>query len=562
MAPGSKSLTVGMATHDDFDGAYFTIQSIRLHHQEVLDRLDFLLVDNNPGGPQSAALERLRDAVPGLRYVANREIQGTAVRDLVFRLATTPSVLCLDSHVLMAPGALGRLLDYLDARPDARDLLQGPLLGDDLGSISTHFDPVWRAGMYGTWAIDERGRDPDGEPFEIPMQGLGLFACRRDAWPGLNPRFSGFGGEEGYLHEKFRRRGGECLCLPFLRWLHRFQRPGGPSYEVSWSDRIRNYLLGLDELGASDEEAVAHFRELLGRASTDAIAAEVRREIASPFHQLDAIYCASPDEHWERMARRLSPLGIDRRLRRVSPVQLASPIGRALAHRIVLEEAKRQELETVLVIDDGADFLDGAEKVLRRVVDGWRGREWDAIRLGNHGPGPSVASPEPSVVLARPDRPASRTPATVYRSRAIDRLLAALPRSADAMDGWLKAHGGLDAYLARELEVLECVSPVVTWRPFASETEGSGHRPTGSLRLRPDADIAILEDSVLVYGQGTGPAASLNPTAGLVVRLIDGERSADEIVEILQALYPEAADILPSEVGKVLDFLRASGLLG
>ena len=30
-------LTIGMATYDDFDGVYFTIQSLRLHHAEVME---------------------------------------------------------------------------------------------------------------------------------------------------------------------------------------------------------------------------------------------------------------------------------------------------------------------------------------------------------------------------------------------------------------------------------------------------------------------------------------------------------------------------------------------
>ena len=57
----------------------------------------------------------------------------------------------------------------------------------------------------------------DAPAFEIPMQGLGLFACRRAAWVGFNTRFRGFGAEEGYIHEKTRQHGGRTLCLPFLR---------------------------------------------------------------------------------------------------------------------------------------------------------------------------------------------------------------------------------------------------------------------------------------------------------------------------------------------------------
>src|SRR5919197_369876 len=111
-----------------------------------------------------------------------------------------------------------RLYAFYRDNPDCEDLLQGPLVYDDLENISTHFDPVWRGQMWGIWATDPRGRDPDGEPFEIPMQGMGAFSCRKSAWLGFNPRFRGFGGEEGYIHEKFRQAGRRTLCLPWLRW--------------------------------------------------------------------------------------------------------------------------------------------------------------------------------------------------------------------------------------------------------------------------------------------------------------------------------------------------------
>ena len=57
--------------------------------------------------------------------------------------------------------------------------------------------------MYGVWESSADGADPELPPFDIPMQGLGLFACRREAWPRFNPAFRGFGGEEGYIHENF-----------------------------------------------------------------------------------------------------------------------------------------------------------------------------------------------------------------------------------------------------------------------------------------------------------------------------------------------------------------------
>ena len=104
---------------------------------------------------------------------------------------------------------------------------------------------------------------------------LGLFACRRTAWPGFNPKFRGFGGEEGYIHEKIRQRGGRTLCLPFLRWMHRFGRPLGAPYVNRWEDRMRNYVIGFTELGLDTAEMEAHFAELLGAETSARIFTEI-----------------------------------------------------------------------------------------------------------------------------------------------------------------------------------------------------------------------------------------------------------------------------------------------
>jgi hypothetical protein len=114
------------------------------------------------------------------------------------------------------------------------------------------------------------------------MQGLGLFACRRDAWLGFNPEFRGFGGEEGYIHEKFRKAGRRVLCLPFLRWVHRFGRPLGVPYRNKWEDRIRNYVIGFGELGVPTDDLEAHFKELLGAPVAERIFADIRAELGKP----------------------------------------------------------------------------------------------------------------------------------------------------------------------------------------------------------------------------------------------------------------------------------------
>ena len=271
----SRTLTIGMATYDDYDGVYFTVQALRLYHPEVTRDVDILVLDNNPSGAASDPLGRLAKAVTSCRYVPDETVKGTSVRDLIFREAETPWVMVIDCHVLLVPGALRLFLDYVAENPESHNLLQGPLVADNLRQVSTHFEPVWNDWMFGQWGTDARGLNPDAEPFEIRLQGLGLFACRREAWLGFNPLFRGFGGEEGYIHEKYRRAGHRTLCLPFLRWIHRFDRPNKIPYPNHVSDRLRNYVIACAELGVDTDAVDDHFRSKLG----DEAFSEMRRVI-------------------------------------------------------------------------------------------------------------------------------------------------------------------------------------------------------------------------------------------------------------------------------------------
>ena len=275
-----RKLTIGMATYDVYDGAYFSVQALRLYHSEVMDEVELLIVDNHPDGPAAQPLKALDQFAKNLRYVPFGERSGSApAKNRVFEAATGEFVLCIDSHVLIQPGAIRRLLDYFESHPNTPDLLQGPIVFEDLESIATHWKPGWSNGMPGTWAIAERDFDREGEPFTIPMQGMGLFACRRAAWPGFNPKFQGFGGEEGYMHEKFRRSGAQTWCLPFLGWVHRFARPLGVPHAPIGREVIRNQLIGMRELSLPTDEMVAHMREFIGKEAIDEIVGQVEVEL-------------------------------------------------------------------------------------------------------------------------------------------------------------------------------------------------------------------------------------------------------------------------------------------
>ena len=44
-----KKLTIGMSTYDDYDGVFFTIQSLRMYHLHGMQNdIEFIVIDNNP----------------------------------------------------------------------------------------------------------------------------------------------------------------------------------------------------------------------------------------------------------------------------------------------------------------------------------------------------------------------------------------------------------------------------------------------------------------------------------------------------------------------------------
>jgi glycosyltransferase involved in cell wall biosynthesis len=304
-------LTIGMAHANDFDGVAFSIQSLRMHHEEGLD-IEYIVIDNTPNTPHGKEVARLCAGM-GVKYIPFTGSSGTTqTRQAIFDNATGDAVLCMDCHVLFSAGAIKALVEYYKSNPDTKDLYSGPILMDGLKSYSTHFDLLWRSQMWGIWAyaskcrecglkfsfqpardfknhkedlyltldteqIDCRGQCPkckkslkdsvynkvdvnkEIEPFQIPAQGLGVFTCMRHAWLGFNKNFKGFGGEEGYIHYKFKNAGHKTYCLPWLKWWHRFARPAGAPYVADLYDKLNNYIYGFSEIGRPLEEIRDHF---------------------------------------------------------------------------------------------------------------------------------------------------------------------------------------------------------------------------------------------------------------------------------------------------------------
>ena len=515
-----------MATYDDFDGVWFTIQAIGMYQAEVIEDLSFLVVDNNPEGAAGSALRELQSWLPHYRYVPFDGYHGTAVRDLVFREADADIVCCVDSHVLLRPGALAHLLDWFDAHQESKDLLQGPLLHDDLKLGSTHLEPTWGAGMYGQWGRDSRIDDPDCQPFEIPMQGLGLFACRKDAWPGLNPRLRGFGAEEGYLHEKIRQRGGRVLCHPQLGWLHRFSRPAGSPYPNTWVDRVRNYHIAWSEIGWDLAPVHGHFRELLG-AEADALLTRARVQAEHSLNAFDGVFCltddgTSCDSHGH-------PPEVSWRIERIERV--AAGLG---PHEAVRRAALRDYDHLVL--------LDGAAAPGHVPVPSLTEREWDICLLPHSGEPVQALDFSPTGTLAGL--------AVGVHERAYKRLLADLPADEAGQREFVAAWGSLDGYLLRSIAdgTFTAIAPL--------PVEPAQDRP----RRAAGVELAELPGGLIVRQTEPSRVHQLNNTASVILDLCDERRTLIQIAEVMAEAF-ELEGLPLHEVAACVAELRRTGVL-
>ncbi|GIW89572.1 MAG: hypothetical protein KatS3mg109_0004 [Pirellulaceae bacterium] len=290
-----KLLTIGMAVYDDPQGVWFTIESIRNMFPEHATEVEFLVVDNNPTSPEGQATKAYIDGHFGktddqwkAHYVSATPRKSTSVRNLVFHCAETEYVLCVDSHILLKPGSLTKTLAFLKSEAAQNDLYHGPAF-HEMGYIyATHMNPAFRGQNWGTWGVmvDEDGHNVFNErwpePIEIPAHGMGLFLTRRDTWLGFPVSFRNFGGEECYIHEKYRLHGRKCWCLPFLGWVHyygHFVRGAMSSnrvkYPLTTAAKFRNILVGFREIGLDESIPTEYYRAFMDPGEVDRVVREV-----------------------------------------------------------------------------------------------------------------------------------------------------------------------------------------------------------------------------------------------------------------------------------------------
>jgi len=252
-------LSIGMPSYNNFTEVFYTVQALRMYHD--LEGCEILIVDNF-GDPE---LEKfVKNQGQGIvRYEKYLNSTGPAgAKNAVFEFAQGEMVLCIDSHILLVPGALKNI-------PVTDDLIHGPLLYNDMKNYVCCFKDQWRGHMWGVWGDYCTYDKLPKEPFEIWGCGMGCFLAKKSSWLGFPSKYRGFGSEEGVIHETYRKAGRKVLCLPSLIWMHQFDRK--IPYPLNLIDRIVNYIIGFEGLSMDTKPIKDHFgEELFNKALIEA----------------------------------------------------------------------------------------------------------------------------------------------------------------------------------------------------------------------------------------------------------------------------------------------------
>jgi len=257
--------TIGMPSYNNYLEVFFTVQALRMYHD--LTDCEIVVIDNFGDN----ALQNFIRKHGGntVKYYRHTEVQGVSyAKNKIFEHAQGENVLVIDSHILIKPGAL-------NVKIDNDDLYQGVLMHSGQNKYSCEWLNQWRGNMWGIWApsVTELPK----EKFEIWAMGAGFFACKRDSWLGFNDGFRGFGAETGYIQEKYRKAGRKVWCHPKMIWLHLFYNEGRKiPYPLHTNDRIRNYILGFNEIGLDLEPIKKEFGEQMFNIVYNSLSKELK----------------------------------------------------------------------------------------------------------------------------------------------------------------------------------------------------------------------------------------------------------------------------------------------
>jgi hypothetical protein len=78
---------------------------------------------------------------------------------------------------------------------------------------------------------------------------------------------------------------------------------------------------------------------------------------------------------------------------------------------------------------------------------------------------------------------------------------------------------------------------------------------------QPDYQLEAIDDELLLFHPAQTTILYCNPTASLIWQLCDGQRTIQEIIDLLTAAYPEAKDTLSAETQATLEQFQQQGAI-
>lgn len=273
----------------------------------------------------------------------------------------------------------------------------------------------------------------------------------------------------------------------------------------------------------------------------------------NPFDHFEAICCInlpSASQRWERMCRRFATLGILERVTR-APV-LVTPqshhIGCGLSHRSVVELAHRQRLQSILVFEDDAMFLEDTLQLLQKMVTCLATQDWNLFYLGGNTRGVDFDEVPGCPHLRRPRFGITGIQAVAYNHSVYEKILDEVPADVAGMTAWIVAQIGIDQYYMREIDKRFVARPCLALQPWDLEQDERLRElytlaevfPEDVFSRHPDWDVDLAGVRVTLNHREGGRIV-LDGSAAMVFALVDGERTAAEIREVLRTAYPDLA---------------------
>ncbi len=80
-------------------------------------------------------------------------------------------------------------------------------------------------------------------------------------------------------------------------------------------------------------------------------------------------------------------------------------------------------------------------------------------------------------------------------------------------------------------------------------------------RRKADFRLELLDNEMLLYHPAETKILHFNQTASLIWYLCDGEHTVEDVTQMLQGAYPEAAEVIASDVTETLQQFAEQGCI-